>query len=282
MSAKPALDAILAAQRPSGAFASVAHPPCGPRPDENAFVTALVLIHLCALPPFPKVAAAIERASDFLLQCQHPRRPGAFCFYPPAATPDWLGTGLGPDADDTALAALALYRAGRWQRNALRRVVQKVLAPYLIGRRPPGPPWFRAGVYPTWLDAGRLRNPIDVCVNLNVATLLHEAGCHGSPAQAAMIDMAGAALDWAGDSPERARQLVPYYPDPAELRFALERAASAGVPGAAPLLARAGEHAWSSSANADAPVCGGCGGLTVWTSPCLQAIRALGRLSRTC
>jgi hypothetical protein len=270
------VETILGRQAPSGAFLSTAHLPAGPVNDENAFVTALVIDLLIQTDPHPALANAIERALEFLLRCQHPGCPGAFCFYPADAQPAWIGESLPPDTDDTALCSIALFRAGRWSRG-LRRQVHDLLGRYRLATRPRGEEWFRAGVYPTWLDSARLCNPIDVCVNINVLTLIKLAGLdsrHGD----GILEMVGAALDWAGDRPDRARLITPYYPHPSEMEHALERAANARVHEAQALRARMSNR--SSNASQDPsllPVCCSLGGGVVWTSPALQAARAATR-----
>ncbi|MGH8685034.1 MAG: hypothetical protein ACREUM_06735, partial [Nitrosospira sp.] len=198
-------------------------------PDENAFVTALVINLLDGVATDPEIEKARQRGLDFLLRCERPDRLGAFSFYPAYAHPAWIGEVLPADADDTALCTLALFHGGRWRRSALRRAVQEVLGRHRLEKSPPGAPWFRAGVYPTWLDAGKLHNPIDVCVNLNVAVLIEEAGADSRHGHGGIMEMAAAALDWAGNCPERARIIAPYYPHPAEMGYALERAVVAGV-----------------------------------------------------
>lgn len=273
---------VLASQGESGAFPAIAHPPSGSVPDENAFVTALIVNLLGEVAADPEIAEARQRGLDFLLRCERPGRPGAFSFYPAYAHPAWIGEFLPVDADDTALSALALFRAGRWRRSALRREVREVLGRHRVEERPHGAPWFRAGVYPTWLDAGRLHNPIDVCVNLNVAVLIQESGVGSRHGHGGILEMVGAALDWVGDSPERARAITPYYPHPAELGHALERAVAAGVRGAGGLLKRLRAQAWSRCEDpVSAPICSSLGAGVVWTSPVLQAVRCWTRTETT-
>jgi hypothetical protein len=189
-----------------------------------------------------------------------------------------MGEVLPPDADDTALSSLALFHAGRWRRSDLRRAIEEILGRYRVEKQPRGAPWFRAGVYPTWLDAGRLHNPIDVCVNLNVAVLIEEAGVGLRHGHDGILEMAGAALDWVGDSAERARAITPYYPHPAELRHALQRAVQAGIQSADGLLKRCAAQTWSHCADPmTAPICTSFGAGVIWTSPVLQAVRCWAR-----
>jgi hypothetical protein len=265
---------ILTSQADSGAFRSIVHLPGGPVPDENAFVTALVVSLLRDMEADPQIADARQRGLDFLLRCERPDRPGAFSFYPATEHPAWMGEILPPDADDTALSSLTLFQAGRWPRSALRRAVEEILGRYRVEERPRGAPWFRAGVYPTWLDAGRLHNPIDVCTNVNVAMLIEESGVGSRHGHGGILEMAEAALDWVGNSAERTRAITPYYPHPAELRHALQRAVHAGIRSADGLLKRCSAQAWSLCDEAmSAPICSSLGAGVIWTSPVLQAVR---------
>lgn len=272
---------VLASQGESGAFPSIAHPPSGPVPDENAFVTALVVNLLSRVALDPGVENARQRGLDFLLRCERPDRPGAFSFYPAYAHPAWIGEVLPADADDTALCSLALFYGGRWRRSMLHRQVREILGRHRLEKQPSGAPWFRAGVYPTWLDAGKLHNPIDVCVNLNIAALIEEAGVDSRHGHGGIMEMADAALDWAGNCPERVRTIMPYYPHPAEMGHALERAAMAGVQGAESLLKRFRSQARSRCEDpATMPVCASPGGGIIWTSPVLQNVRRWVRKGR--
>jgi hypothetical protein len=263
---------LLASETCSGAFASFAHLPGGPVEDDNAFATVLVLDLLAGARRDPEIERLCERAIAFLLRCR--RASGAFGFYPCGAQPAWIGEGLAADADDTALISVALFHAGVLRREELERQVRVTLARYRLQRQPQGAPWFRAGVYPTWLDAARLRNPIDLCVNVNVAVLIHESGVGPEHGYGGILAMVGAGLDWAGAGAARARAITPYYPHPAELGHALGRAVQAGVSGACGLLERCLAQPWSRREEAgNAPICSSLGAGVVWTSPLLQAVR---------
>lgn len=267
------IEDVRSAMTPSGAFRSWAHLPTGPVADENAFATALILEQLHRLGIGPMLEDIRDRAITFLLTCERPRGSGRFGFYPAGTQPDWIRDPLPPDTDDTALCSLALFQAGRWPRERLRRQVCEVLAPYRLSRRPAGVNWLRPGIYPTWMDGRRLRNPIDICVNLNILTLTRAAGLDQAQGTG-MIDMIRAALDWAGPSPERARQVMPYYPHPAELVQALVRAVSHDVEGARELLRIVRTKPWATyETEPDTPICGSLGGGLIWTCPLLQRLR---------
>ena len=269
---EPLRSQVLAAAAPSGAFQSIAHLPSGPVADENAFVTALVLDQFEALEPDRALADVRRRALGFLRRCERSAGSGRVGVYPDGAQPAWIAETLPPDADDTVLCSLALFRAGHRPGNDLRQVLQ-VLDVHRLAERPRGADWYRAGIYPTWMDSRRLRNPIDVCVNVNVLTLIEVSGI-GRGHGAGILDMLAAALDWAGSHEPRARAIMPYYPHPGELAHALARAVSAGVDGTRALLERVQAQPWSACEDwINAPVCGSLGGGLVWTCPLLQALR---------
>ena len=73
-----------------------------------------------------------------------------------------------------------------------------------------------------------VNNPIDLTVNVNLLVLLQKT-CQVNVEVNAIRGMLDAGLAWAGASKSRARLLTPWYPEPVELLFALERAARFGV-----------------------------------------------------
>jgi hypothetical protein len=272
--------AALAAQSASGAFLSTVHVQGEPRPDENAFVTALVVHELLRCEDQGRVGEAIERALDFLLTCEVEERPGHFCFYPATAHPSWLPVHLPPDADDTALCAALLVRCGRRPPSLLTDVVERVLAPFRLRYvSEASEPWHRVGVYLTWLRAGYARNVVDCCVNVNVLALLQQAGLAGAPSFNAIVEMIDAALEYAGQVMGRARMLSPWYPHPCELVHAVERAIEFGVDDLRPALEKMHAASWGRSEvpGFRTPVCGSLDGRIVWTCEALQGLRVLHR-----
>ncbi|RQR67686.1 hypothetical protein DIE19_00615 [Burkholderia sp. Bp9126] len=278
-----ALDALLAAQSPSGAFGSVVDLPTGPAADENGFVTALVLHELSAWPATPALTAARARALDFLACCERADRRGAFSFYPPDRQPPWMPIALLPDADDTALFTLALVDGGRWPAQRLTHAARQVLESFrLRWVAADAKPWHREGVYLTWLDELTYPNIVDLCVNVNVAALLKRAGPAHASGLAAIVDMVNAGLAWAGASPQRAFLLTPYYPHPAELGHAIDRAICLGVTELLPCRDKLRDLGWSYAADPagwplDTPVCSSDDGRIVWRAPVLQQARQLCR-----
>jgi hypothetical protein len=262
---------LLKFQTASGAFASEPHLQSRIVTDENSFITSLILLQLAHFKEDPQISEACKKAADFLLKCSH---AGAFWFYALGEQPAWIREALPADIDDTALGSLALFRAGLWTRDQLRQQVD-LLGRYRIAQIPRGAAWFRAGVFPTWMSHSRMRNAIDLCVNVNVLALL--AAAEASPARSeGILEMIEAALDWAGTSGERARLLIPYYAHPAELAFALARAAAFGCSDANGLLVKVQAQSWSVQDNeSSSGICCSLGGGAVWHSKALAIARNL-------
>jgi hypothetical protein len=266
---------VLTAQAPSGAFRSIVHHYGEIFPDENGFVTALIVRELDRL-ALPGTCAAVERALDFLESCRG--AAGAFHFYPPGLEPEWMGRRLAADADDTALFAATLLAHGRLDLAEADRLIAEVLDPFRVHYWPESEPaWVRPGCYRTWLDLKaplRSANPVDCCVNVNVAAFLAVSGQAGHPGYAAAVRTVTAGLRWAGAVEWQARSLVPWYPHPAEILHALSRAVAAGVGELAGPLAECAAQPWAAGGlPAERPVCGSLAGKTLWFCPALQALR---------
>lgn len=270
----PAWSEIAASQAASGAFTASVQLATGRVTDENAFITALVLDLLGTGELSRELAGVRSRALDFLQRCERPAPGGGFAFYPAGAQPGWIREPLPADVDDTALCSLALYHGGRWSQSRLRDQVLGVLDRYRLAEKPHGAEWFQSGVYPTWLDAKRLCNPIDVCANVNVATLIELSGL-GESHSRGIVRMVEVALDGVIEGRESMQTIMPYYCHPAELGHALQRAARARVSGAGALLARFGAQGWWQGGDDPAtPICCSLGARVVWSSSVLSAARA--------
>src|SRR5262249_6565294 len=152
---------ILGAQTSFGAFASCV----GSATDENCFVTALVLLEVPS-GLSASLDAGVAKALDFLEACEEPERPGAFRFYPSNLPSARLPIGrLAADADDTALAQLALIRHGRRGKADAKRTIEAVLGPYRVAYlRGDEPPWVRPGAVRTWLSREIRGNAVDCVV----------------------------------------------------------------------------------------------------------------------
>jgi hypothetical protein len=267
---------VLAAQQWDGAFLSYASLSAGPTEDHNGFATALVLDCLRQAPDLPAILAARDRALLFLQSCADPSCTGRFGFYATGKQPGWMAPRLAYDADDTALFNLALLRAARVDSAEVVRVIHDILRPFrLTFRSERSDPWHRVGALETWLDSRTYRNPVDCTVNVNVLTLLHASGADW-PEAAAITEMLFAAVDWAGALKARAAKLSPWYPDPIEFVFAVERAAKASVPQMAALSDRLQRLDWVARDKAkNLPICGSSDGRIVWTCPALLTARAI-------
>jgi hypothetical protein len=264
------VDFVLASQRASGAFRSVVFTGGATYDDENAFITALVSLELASLPFDPRIDDALDRACDFLLGCRHER--GGFGFYPLGGEPAWIGGRIASDADDTALCTMLLLARGRID-HAEALQISAVLDPFRVYFRPESAdPWVQRGAQRTWLDAKTWPNPIDVCVNANVAALLAQLGCRGEAYDAAWRTVSNG-VDWFLRSPALRPHLTPFYPEAFELRDAIRRAIGAGVDELAGSFERIEPHA--GPAGETAPICSSHDGAFRWFAPALQAARRL-------
>lgn len=266
-----ALDSLLATQSESGAFASVVRRRDESFIDANAFVTALAIDALCtataAGPTTGTSGRAVERALDFLMTCRNPG--GGFSFYPPNGEPAWLGARLAPDADDTALCTATLVRHGRLPESEVVHVLEHVLAPHRVQ---PGEAsrfaWVRPGASRTWLDERAWPNPVDLCVNANVAALFRISPQRGAAYEASWRTVALGA-EWAARDATFLPYLTPFYPSRSELAYALQRAVACGVDELTPAMRQLGP----ADADERTPLCSSNGGGTVWLAPALQRLR---------
>lgn len=262
--------AVLSRQTASGAFPSEV----AGMEDETCFVTASVALCLDPVAHRP----ALDRALDFIESCEDPRLPGAFAFYPPRGRGLMLVRGLPPDADDTALAWLALLHGGRRGTDPARAAFDAGIAPAACLMVPgAAPPWVRRGAVRTWLIERGRDNPVDLAVNANVLALACRLGLAAHPvAQGAAASLAAAAAG--GFDPARfARRLAPYYADVTELWFAVRRAAALDEgtlgPVLAPVLAWLAPVLGSRALALDKPLYCNDHGRPVWRAPVLQRAR---------
>ena len=223
-----AIDQILSTQTAAGAFNAQVHLQHRTDNDANACVTGLVLRALrpvleransaCPLTP------ASKRALAFLASCESPTLPGAFRFWPATAQPSWIQD-LPDDADDTAICALELVRYNQRPIAFLREIACRVLIKRRLSKVDrPAPEWLRPGVFVTWLRDEPRPNVVDCCVNANVAALLAFADLRHLPGYAEACEMIDHAVAWTGTSRLRAQCISPFYPDPAELLYAVDHA----------------------------------------------------------
>jgi len=274
MNEKELIELILNSQLPSGAFPSIAYFSNKNVVDENSFTTALVISILSNFNTNPKVKNACKKGIDYLLSCENPKGSGMFGFYPVNSQPKWINTFLPPDTDDTALCSLALFYNGYWDRNQLKHQINQVLEPYKLKQKILGLEWFKVGAYPTWLDRKRMNNPIDICVNINAATLIKEAQITDYNTDK-IFEMVNSAFDWVGNDPKKLQQITPFYPNPLELYYSLKRAEEAGLSEASKALMDMKLLPWKMSLSLDSPICCSIGNGVIWKSPILQSARCL-------
>lgn len=274
MNEKQLVESILNSQLPSGAFPSIACLSNKNFIDENSFTTALVISILSHFNADPQIHNTCKKGIDYLLSCENPKNSGMFGFYPVNLQPKWINEFLPPDTDDTALCSLALFYNGYWERNQLTHQINKVLKPYQLKQKAPGMEWFQVGAYPTWLDRKRINNPIDICVNINVATLIKESQIENHNTDK-IFEMVNSAFNWVGNDHKKMQQITPFYPDPLELYYSLQRAEEAGLSEASKALLNMKILPWSMSSSLNTPICGSIGSEVIWKSPILQMTRQL-------
>ena len=263
---------LLREQTDSGAFRSWVRLPIGPLPDENGFVTALVLREISLMPPAPEFREIVHRAEAFLLRCQSGSRPFTFSFWPSDGYPKWMNQSrLYEDADDSAILALLLADLGVWDQQQMAQTASQ-----LLQHRN------EAGAVLTWLGPSMIPNTVDWCVNTNVAALLARAGMRNSVAYSKIVDgvesmVFEAVVSEERNSVDRLKRALPYYPHPIELLYALEHAVRCGAQefsGAAAQLRRLEPlRKLCADPPADFPVCSSADGRIVWSAPVLQSLR---------
>jgi len=254
-------------QTDSGAFRSWVRLPIGPLPDENGFVTALVLREVSLIPPEPEFREIVHRAQAFLLRCQSGNRPFTFSFWPSDGYPKWMNQSrLYEDADDSAILSVLLADLGVWDQQQMAETASQ-----LLQHRN------EAGAVFTWLGPSLIPNTVDWCVNTNVAALLARAGMRNSVAYSKIVHGVEAMVSEAGESVDALKRALPYYPHPIELLYALEHAVRCGADefsGPAAQLHRLEPlQKLCSDPPADFPVCSSNDGRIVWSAPVLQFLR---------
>ena len=264
-------------QSENGAFRSLLHWEDASYEDWNCFTTGLVLRHARG----ELDSAVRERAFDFLLQCRRPG--GAFGFWPIDKQPSVIRETLPPDCDDSSIAAIELALGGRWGRSEIRQLVFETI---VKNRLPcfdePAPPWLRPGVFLTWLGPDSRNRTVDCCANANVIALLAFGELTHVPGYAEACQMIEAGIRWAGDDPVRARSLTPYYPDPGELRYAIDHAVKCGSQALEESHRLLRHTTWARlRPRANVPICSNAYGGAFWTSPVLQSARQNNSYSTT-
>jgi hypothetical protein len=267
-------------QTASGAFASEVLAGEGWYADENCCVTALVAFELLVAGNAGCNNRLLPQALDFIERCELPETRGRFRFYPPGQAAPLPGMQLGADLDDTALALTVLRLAGRRSPAQLAASLED-MRHYRTGW--PGgreQQWVHAGVYRTWYHDPGWFNPVDACVNLNIATLLVAAEGPASAEAQVLFSAVREAVRLYGTGPAGIRGITPYYAHAAELFHAANRAAALGLPGAAAWageLAHRIQNRYGPGIFLDTtiPICCNSHGQPLWYSVALQEARQL-------
>jgi hypothetical protein len=264
------VEEVVASQSATGAFPSTMTEDGVARPDENGFVTAQVLRTLGPHTANPRLRRTVERALDFLEDCEDPNHAGTYRFWTDANRPPHVPV-YPADADDTAVISLELFRHGRLDLGALRRTVLTALFPHRVpGHIKPPASWVVPGVFWTWLSDDFGYNVVDCAVNANVVALLAAAGLTHLPCYAAACSMIANGLAAAGGDEYLTRLLSPYYPHPGELSLAVNAAVAAGADRLR--LCLPALEVWT-VAVADRPVFCSAYGRVTWQAPLLQRLR---------
>lgn len=273
MKASQLMDQLVSMQTPSGAFPSTVDTLDGRKADETCFVTASVVLLLTEMYQLsdanPCLVRAVDRGVAFIERCADPDLAGAFRFYPRDAETYQVQRDLPPDADDTALAWMALISSGARPQSQAAAVLTPLFDGVRVKARARGDaPWVRAGVYRTWLAASVAINPADICVNANILACRAMAGL---PADPALSETLSSALKRWQVSSASLRMLAPYYAHPDEIGFAMARAERVGA---------VGGSSWSLPPQAqseDQPLYCNSHGRPFWRAPALYRARHLQR-----
>jgi|GEM_PF-757244 len=259
---------VLASQCSNGAFPSEVDG----LSDQTCFVTASVALLLDPC----EHSVGLSRALDFIEGCECVDRPGAFSFYPGDRSTPRLVEALPPDADDTALAWLALLHGRRRSVAEARAAFVRRIAP-ASRRMVPGdsPPWIRPNAVRTWLVEQGRDNPIDLTVNANVAAFAARIGLADHPASRGACDSLLAAAEGGFNPVAFLCRLSPYYADVSELWLAVGRAVSFGSAQLAPVLDWLGPALGSAAFRPDKPLYCNAHRTPIWRSPILQTARRL-------
>jgi hypothetical protein len=184
---------------------------------------------------------------------------------------------LPADADDTALAWLALLEGGRRSNAQAHQALATVVEPArLLSVRGGDGPWVRTGAVRTWLCEQGRDNPVDLCVNANVAALCARVGWTQGTLHEGATRTVAAGVRITGGSAAFLRSATPFYAHGVELLHAVERAVVHGAASLHPALATL-RAAWGDAdtlhPDADQPLYCNSHGRPIWRSPGLQLAR---------
>lgn len=275
------LSDLLDMQTAHGAFPSEIRMEDNPvMEDENAFITALVLLELLRQEQTGAVMDAVDRGLGFIEACEEEPDSGLFRFYPRALPSAKLHIPLHADLDDSALCILVLVLSGRrtkeWAQGVTPRVFEKHRLLYTGGH----PPWVGPGAFKTW--AGETSgNHVDCCVNLNILALYACLGLGGTDVYRAALRSVLAGIKLTRLDPLHMRHLAPFYAHPYEVYEALSRAVYFGAGELAGKPEEFRHFEAQRGQDAKQPVCCNDWGQPIWSSTALQAARSLAPRSAT-
>jgi hypothetical protein len=266
---------LAALQAEDGSFPSEIIGPGGTWQDRNGFTTARVLRALRDLPRDATLDRLRSRALAFVARCRSQTVPGAFGFWPEDIRPTWASR-VPADVDDTAIMTRELMRHGKLsQRDAMRTVYTVLLRYRFVARSDElRPPWIANGAFLTWIGPPGKPNPVDCCVNANVAALMGLVRATHMPGYQEAVRTILDGLDWAGLNPARLRSLTPFYPSIDDLHEAVEHAVESGADALAPALTRL-RGMVSHSDRTNLGCCSSAYGGTVWRCPALVEAQIL-------
>ncbi|MEO1625237.1 MAG: hypothetical protein AAFV25_08755 [Bacteroidota bacterium] len=273
---------IYRQQSSFGAFPSLVTVSDGELRDENCFVTSLVLWHLLQWGTewhTPAYEECVCKALDFVAACEDPEMEGAFRYYPYTIDSPSLDIPLHNDLDDSSLALLVLWLGGRRNKEDIRAVLPTVFerhCKHWVSEKDPS--WIAPGAAMTWINGRSHQNPVDACVNANVAALYAAMGLRDSPLYLSATESLRCLLRHWGDPALRWRQVAPYYAHPLELLYAMKRAVAAGADELNELVARMTSWGWAQTDRQNQwsptrPICCNDHGRPLWYAPILQKVR---------
>jgi hypothetical protein len=250
---------LFSLQAESGAFVSEVRNGEIALPDYNSFATSLVLREMEGF-AHPDCAAALDRALDFLQECQC-SGSGMFCFWPPDRCPSWAPYNP-EECDSSAVSAAELFHFGRMTPERAHFIAMESMPGFQTS----------TGEFLAWRSQGIVPNPVDFGLNVNVVGFLAQTGSRESTAYRnacrAICNMAASCEG----SPERLDELTPYYPEAGEVFLALDNALRRGARELLP--AAAALHTLSRSEGGGV-LFANEGRRTVWSSEAVQIARRI-------
>ena len=253
---------LFSLQVDSGAFLSSVHSCNTVLPDDNGFVTALVLREMERFAD-EECKEPLNRALDFLQECECPGS-GMFSFWPRDHAPSWAPYNP-EECDSSAVIAAELFHFGRITSERARFIGLSSMSAFQTS----------TGGFLAWRTRGLFPNPVDFGLNVNVAAFLAQTGSRASAAYRnvcrAVCDMA----DSCGDSLERLDRLSPYYPGTLEIFLALDHALRRGASELLPAIAALQRIRCPAEGSSPGILFANEGRRTVWRSDAVSIARRI-------